>query len=264
MTRWRPATEANFIIDDWARCVKHLAFFREIEFWRKRRIPAKLLIMRAKLVVAVLAAALVILGLAFFLSRSSGTKSPEVVTEPANAPGVEAPTPPEQFAPREARVVSANPVPMIPAVATNTAGTNEPAMTPERAAYLRAQSDLLFKLGMRSDPESYQTIVSTLTNSEKTLRSEALDAAIQFGNRDVIPYLKELAARTEDPYEKIAFLEAAEYIALPSLTELRQQQKLQQASQPNQIPQEPRAPRTNRFRNFRPGASVPPAPPPQP
>ncbi|MEK7707980.1 MAG: HEAT repeat domain-containing protein, partial [Verrucomicrobiota bacterium] len=166
-------------------------------------------------------------------------------------------------APPEVRVVSANPVTMVPAVATNTTSTTEPAMTPERAAYLRAQSDLLFKLGMRSDSESYQTIVSELTNSEKIIRSEALDAAIQFGNRDVIPYLKELAARTEDPYEKVALLEAAEYIALPSLTEVRQQRKLQQASQPDQTPHEPRAPRTNRFRNFR-GASVPPAPPPQP
>ena len=52
------------------------------------------------------------------------------------------------------------------------------------------------------------------------LRHAALEAAIQFGSRDAIPTLVDAAAQTDDPKEKQAFLDAAEFLKLPSLTEV--------------------------------------------
>jgi hypothetical protein len=58
-----------------------------------------------------------------------------------------------------------------------------------------------------------------MRNPDKAIRKGALEAAIQFGDRSVVPTLQDIAAQTDDPAEKAEILAAIDYINLPSLTE---------------------------------------------
>ncbi len=80
-------------------------------------------------------------------------------------------------------------------------------------------------LGTRNDPESFQRIVAGLSDSSPDIRQAAREAILQFGNRDAIPILKDLASKTEDAREKVALLDTVEFLSLPSLSEVRQQQR---------------------------------------
>ena len=86
----------------------------------------------------------------------------------------------------------------------------------QEAALIRSEIGKLEKLGARTDQSSLQLILSDLTNANKSIRAAACDAAIQFGSAEAIPRLKEAAGIIEDPREKVAFLDAAEFLALPS------------------------------------------------
>lgn len=188
--------------------------------------------MRLKLLVIVLVAAIAVVGLGYYLSHPT----PKPVTGEATVPvATNSPAPVEDYAPvHPAQTHVSDPLPTPPAVDVDT---NQPqAMSAERADYIRSRVEALGKAAMLHTPESYQTIVTELTNSEKEIRAEALDAAIEHGNRAIIPYLRELAAKTEDPYEKIELMEAADFIALPSITELRQQKRLQAPKSPQDRP----------------------------
>jgi hypothetical protein len=81
----------------------------------------------------------------------------------------------------------------------------------------------LQELQTKDDAQSLSAILCELTNTDKTVREAAIDATTQFGSRDAIPVLKDLAARTQMPDEKAELLNAADFLALPSLTEIRQQ-----------------------------------------
>ncbi len=91
----------------------------------------------------------------------------------------------------------------------------------------RAKVMELLKLSANQDEASRSTILKELTNSSKKVREAALSAAIQINDRSVIPYLANIANHTEDAREKVAILDAIEYIKLPSLTEYREQKKKQ-------------------------------------
>jgi HEAT repeat protein len=78
------------------------------------------------------------------------------------------------------------------------------------------------ELSSHDDPESLRTILGGLTSPEPGIRKAALAATRQFGSRDAIPYLQEAAAHTDEPREKVAILDAIEYLKMPSLTELRE------------------------------------------
>ena len=80
-------------------------------------------------------------------------------------------------------------------------------------------------LGTRSDPASFQTIVAELSDSKPEIRKAAREAIVQFGNRDAIPILKDLISKTEDAREKVELLDTVEFLSLPSLSEVRQQQR---------------------------------------
>ena len=108
----------------------------------------------------------------------------------------------------------------------------QPAGVAAHETYVRSRLIQLGELGRQDDPVSLHGILSKLTNSTLAIRQAALDAAVQFGSRDAIPALKQAAAVTPDPREKVAFLDAADYLELPSLTELREQIKPRKAGTP--------------------------------
>jgi hypothetical protein len=131
-------------------------------------------------------------------SADSGKVSPAVAASnnPVKAPAINPPP-----------VVSAAPV----------AGTNAAAA---HAQYVRQQIEKLQALSWNNDVQSRDTILSELKNNpDKTIRAAALEAAIQYDDRSVVPSLQEIAAQTQDPEEKAGILEAIDYINLPSLSE---------------------------------------------
>ena len=87
------------------------------------------------------------------------------------------------------------------------------------ADYVSRRIELLDKLSMNNDAGSLQVILSELTNSDARIRKAALEATIQFDSADAIPTLKQDATIAQDPVEKQALLDAAKFLALPSIAE---------------------------------------------
>ncbi len=105
---------------------------------------------------------------------------------------------------------------------TASAPALKPASVEEGVAQLEG-------LGAHNDPEAFQAIVTELSNSNPEIRKAARDAIMQFGSREAIPILKDLAEKTDEAREKVALLDTIEFLALPSLSELRQQQRTNSA-----------------------------------
>ena len=78
---------------------------------------------------------------------------------------------------------------------------------------------------MQNDSNSTALIMASLTNAEKEVREQAVSAVKQLGDRDLIPALTNLAAQTENYEDRHALQEAADFIALPTLTELERDLK---------------------------------------
>jgi hypothetical protein len=118
---------------------------------------------------------------------------------------------------------------------TNLSVSRSPEPSPEAPANQNvekpeaASSDeiilQLHEYSMQEDPKYLALILSHMTNSNAEIREAALEATMQFGNRDAIPALKELAAKTDDPREKVKILDAIEFLELPSFSEIRKPRK---------------------------------------
>jgi hypothetical protein len=92
--------------------------------------------------------------------------------------------------------------------------------------YREAQSseertDALLELGLSDDPRVLEYMLAELERADASQRESLLAGVIQFGSRDAVPRLRELAERTQDSAARRALQEAADYLALPSLSELR-------------------------------------------
>jgi hypothetical protein len=107
------------------------------------------------------------------------------------------------------------PEPAVSAVPPSASGNGEGSPPPP------SPQARLIELSSRNDPESLREILTEMTSPEPALRKAALEAARQFGSRDAIPFLNEVADRTDDPREKVKILDAIDYLKMPSLTELR-------------------------------------------
>jgi hypothetical protein len=115
-------------------------------------------------------------------------------------------------------MAAAVPPPPPAPVAVAPVSTN--ALTPEQhQATIDAETDRLQQWSMNDDPASLSNILADLTSSEKEIRDAAIEAAKQFGSTNAIPTLKALAANTTDTEEQIALLDAADFLALPSISE---------------------------------------------
>jgi len=85
--------------------------------------------------------------------------------------------------------------------------------------YVNNRIELLDTLSRNDDAASLGIILSELTNSDARIRKAALEASIQFDSADAIPTLKQDAAIAKDPVEKQGLLDAAKFLALPSIAE---------------------------------------------
>lgn len=95
----------------------------------------------------------------------------------------------------------------------------------KRSVRVDQEIQALAEAASKQDADSFQIIVAGLSHANPEIRRAALEAAMQSGNRDAIPILRELASKSPDAREKIALEEAAEFLELPSLSEIRAQKR---------------------------------------
>ena len=75
------------------------------------------------------------------------------------------------------------------------------------------------------DPDSIEGVLAALGSSDKTMRAAAIEKAKNFEDRSVVPPLQAAAERLEDAEEKAALLAAIDFINLPSVAELQEEQR---------------------------------------
>jgi len=175
--------------------------------------------MRPKVVVAILLLAAGLLGVIVLMSNAL---HPQSTSSSADSGKV---SPAAAASNQLVETPASNPPPVVaaaPAADTNAAAAH--------AQYVSRRIKELNALAMNDDVQSRDTILSELKNNpDKKIRAAALEAAIQFDDRSVVPPMQEIAAQTQDPDEKAAILDAIDYINLPSLAEFM-------AAHPNSTP----------------------------
>ena len=130
----------------------------------------------------------------------------------------------------------------------NTNDSDRQERVSERSAELMA-------LAMNNDPNARDMLLSELQNPDKDIRSAAIDALIQLGDRSAVPRMRQLADRMQDPDEKADMLAAADFLDLPALTDFLAQQQAQKLGRtPPGATQRP----TNSFRPHSHPRNLPP------
>ena len=169
-------------------------------------------------------------------------------SQPAVAPGPVA-TSPSNSEP-VAAMVPAPVTQMAPASITITnRDTNAIAgQKTNHEEYVENRHEELLALAREGDPAGYQQILGELKNPDRGIQKAALDALEQANDRSFVPQMQQIADQTTDPDLKQAIQDAIDYINLPSLTEIKQQQKAQKAASGNQSPgtRPPRQPHPTR------------------
>lgn len=167
--------------------------------------------MRSKIHPTLFLLVTVVLGIALFVSRvmrfESRNKnlSPIHMRETTPNPKVQA----DRF--------DSTPLPnsnSMPAIIDST--TSQEAQS-NHAEFVRSRVSELMTLAMNNDHLSLSTICSELSNPDHDIRSGALAAVVQFGDRSVVPRLRTLASETEETSEKAAIMAAADHLALPTI-----------------------------------------------
>jgi hypothetical protein len=188
--------------------------------------------MRPKIVITVLLVGFIGLAGIFFLKHLAAPSQPGPSVPPAIASQAIAPTAPP------VSPVADNPAPAKPAATIIQVTTVVPrvetdtnAQAEEHEAYVNAETEKLTELQANDNADSLHAILADLTNSDREIRDAAVESTIQFGSRDAIPVLKDLAARTQDPDEKKELQDAADFLALPTMEEVHAQ--IQQAKKQN-------------------------------
>jgi hypothetical protein len=100
---------------------------------------------------------------------------------------------------------------------TRVAKTESPDEAHE--ALIRARAAELMDLATTEDPNSLQTIAAELSNPDPDIRKAAVDATVQFGSQDAIPFLETAVLWAQNAREKQEFADAIELLSLPRLDE---------------------------------------------
>ena len=176
--------------------------------------------MRPAVVITILLLALAIGGTVVFFSRVASRQSLTVQT--TNAAAVQVGT--STSTPAISVANAFNQSLITAGNMTNTAALTADTQA-DHAEQVQNRVDELMKLAMNDDPDSLNIIWSEISNPDKDIRAGALAALVQFGDRSVTPRLRELAAQTEDPHEKLEILAAADQLDLPPMSSLPGKQR---------------------------------------
>ena len=166
-------------------------------------------------IIRILALALVVLAAAFWLHRKTITP----LSDPSINSGESETTLKGRNAVASSSLTLQSPgslraEPLIPA------GAESESPQEKYEAYVNERIAHLADLGTENDPDSLRTILSELTNGDPAIRKAALDAAIQFGNRDAIPAIQDAMLRVDDPEEKVAMAKGIDFLQLTNVTEM--------------------------------------------
>ncbi len=192
--------------------------------------------MRPKFVLAVMLLAVGVLGMLVVLKRGQGSHSKAPDTNlPADSAPPEVAASPEtgtapvttgsdnrvepvinQVADNQARPPATNDGPMIqPSLVV----TNIVATTPEedRRAAIEKDMNLLNEalLDGGSDPKLVGAVREELFHPDAEVRKTAVETLMHLSDREAIPKLQEALAKTEDAREKVAIMDAIEYLQTP-------------------------------------------------
>jgi hypothetical protein len=94
------------------------------------------------------------------------------------------------------------------------------------AADAEARSEALLELALSDDPGVLEVLLEELRGARPEERAALVEALIQHGRREAVPELRRLAERAGSPDEARLLAEAADYLSLPSLTEVRRGEEL--------------------------------------
>lgn len=178
--------------------------------------------MRPKIVFFILLVGVAGLAVIFFLKQSvNRPPSVEALVAPPANPSLETNIASIEVHPPVS--APATPAPLKPIKPRPPIPFTTPAATGPDAAGVQAQIDRLTELQANDDDASLQAILKELTNTNQLVRHAAIESTIQFGGHSAVPVLKDLAEHTADPDEKKELLDAAEFLALPTLSEARAQ-----------------------------------------
>jgi hypothetical protein len=86
------------------------------------------------------------------------------------------------------------------------------------------------RLAWFNDSESLTKILAELKSPIPEIREAALNATVTSGSRAAIPHLRQVAAETQDPGQRIAIDEAIAYLNLPTLAESYDQEAHEQGA----------------------------------
>ena len=110
----------------------------------------------------------------------------------------------------------------VPAVAASNPGesaiTNIVATTPKQDQEARIDADLEALretlTGEPGRPESLVTIADRLLSPDVEVRKAAVVTAMHLGDTNILPYLTGVLSNIEDPREKVAIMDAIDYLKL--------------------------------------------------
>ena len=174
--------------------------------------------MRPKVVITLFLGAALVIALAFLAKHQFSPAPKPASNSPAAPVAVAAPeaTPPPPPQP---------PPPPLPVVEVVPAKTNPPPVVElsqeDREAMIGAEIMRINGVIGQSDSNSEAILMSDMTNNEPEVRNLAVAAVKQTGDRDLIPALTNLAAITEDYELRHALMDAADFLALPTLSEVQ-------------------------------------------
>jgi HEAT repeat protein len=113
---------------------------------------------------------------------------------------------------------------VVEVVQVNPNSSNTAAISEEmRAAAVGKELDAIRELQGEADGENNPIIITALldklSNPEAEVRKAALESLRQLNDTNAVPGLEKVAESTKDPREKVAVMDAIEYIKMPSVTE---------------------------------------------
>jgi hypothetical protein len=167
---------------------------------------------RAKIIIPVLAVASIVVFLAIALPFGPST-------QPQPSPVPEAP----------ATSVSANPSTPVRPVSEHrpvAPAVIQPRTQPEsggeeqRSEAARERAAKLQQIGSTRDADSLNTVSSELNDADASVRRAAVAAAVEIGDRGIIPALQQAMEGDLEPQEKVKIQQAINFLQLPTLTEV--------------------------------------------
>jgi hypothetical protein len=168
--------------------------------------------MRPKIVILTILVAFGILGLIALLKGVTGGHSGDAGGQkPAVEASVESPTAATND--QVVQVVQVNPN------SSNTAAITEQLRAAEVENEVNQIQDLQGEADGTNNPIIITALLDKLSHPEAEVRKAVLDALKQLNDTNAVPGLEKAAESIKDPREKVAVLDAIEYIQMPSATQ---------------------------------------------